>query len=167
MTKQEFGNVLISYKMDLERFALHLSRNYEDATDLVQDSFYKALKYRDMYKDGTNFKAWAFTIMRNTYINKYNRKMNSPVQSDNDYDTVRKKQDTELSRTYVSADGLLNEKWIYKTMDSLNEELAIPFKMYVDGYKYKEIAEQLNIHIGTVKSRIHTARRKLQNMLEI
>ncbi|MEW5845800.1 MAG: RNA polymerase sigma factor [Bacteroidota bacterium] len=151
MSQQEFNQALIELEPNLERFAYSLTANREDARDLLQETYLKALTYKDKFEDNTNIKAWTFTIMKNTFINNYRKSV---------------KQGTTF-------DGSTNQFLINSKPDSfgpdaneLDDEFRIPFQMHTSGYKYKEIAEKLNLKIGTVKSRIFFSRQKLMSALK-
>jgi RNA polymerase sigma-70 factor (ECF subfamily) len=163
MNNQKFRDEIISMHGKLNHFALSLTCNIDDAKDLVQETYLKVLSSEDKYEDNTNLKAWMLTIMRNTFINNYRRqKRNNEVMSDNidlSFLGTRALQSSQKTDTnyYV--------KEINKQINNINDEQRIPFEMFLDGYKYKEIADKMNISLGTVKSRIFFTRRKLQNNL--
>ncbi|HPX05937.1 MAG TPA: RNA polymerase sigma factor [Tenuifilaceae bacterium] len=162
MTTTQFHNALIELEPNLERFAYSLTSNPEDARDLLQETYLKALTYRDKFEDDTNIKAWTFTIMKNTFINNYRKaiKQNTTFDSsDNQY----------LMNSRPENDGpesMFSHSEISKKVDELDDDFRIPFQMHTSGYKYKEIADKLNLKIGTVKSRIFFSRQKLMNALE-
>jgi RNA polymerase sigma-70 factor (ECF subfamily) len=164
MTTYDFNNSLIEMRSNLKRFALSLTSDHEKADDLVQDTYLKAISYKDKFVDYTNLKAWVFTIMKNTFINNYRRniKENTLIDSTQDLYYVNLSND----KGYISPDSSYSENEIEKAIDSLEDEFRIPFRMHVEGYKYKEIADELNLKIGTVKSRIFFTRQKLMNMLK-
>jgi RNA polymerase sigma-70 factor (ECF subfamily) len=145
-------------------YALSLTSDHEKAHDLVQETFLKALTNRDKFTQNTNLKAWVYTIMKNTFINEYRKN----EKKKNTFD--RANQDMQLKiqhdRSYPSPESGYDSKEIIKSIRALEEEYRIPFEMFLDGYKYKEIAEVLNIPLGTVKSRIFFARKKLEKALK-
>jgi RNA polymerase sigma-70 factor, ECF subfamily len=159
MTAIEFNQQLVNQKISLKNFAYSLTLNSEEAQDLVQETFLKALRYREKFADATNLKAWLYTIMKNTFINSYRRsiKTRQIITQTDDLSLVKP---LEGSNT-PSAESQLNFKHITNAVESLEEEYKIPFIRYNDGYKYKEIADELDLPIGTVKSRIFLARKKL------
>ena len=163
MTAVEFNYQLTSLQDNLERFALSLTQNIEDAKDLLQETFLKAISYRDKFTDHTNLKAWVFTIMKNTFINNYRRSVKTKTTFDNTDDlyflNLNKESIDETPEMSLSA------REIEKKIDNLEDEYRIPFKMHTAGYKYKEIAEKLDLKIGTVKSRIFFSRQKLMDSL--
>ena len=164
MTAVEFNYQLTNLKGSLERFAYSLTSNTEDARDLLQETFMKAISYRDKYAENTNLKAWTFTIMKNTFINNYRRavKANTTFDNTDDLYYLNLKQESGLE----NPDSFLSAKEIRKNIDKLEDEFKVPFMMHVQGYKYKEIADELNLKIGTVKSRIFFTRKKLMDALK-
>lgn len=148
----------------LRAFSMKLTGNYDDAEDLYQDTALRIMTNADKYNPGTNFKAWAVTIMRNIFINNYRKKVRRNLiidQTPNNYyinsgsETVR--NDGETAVTFNELQALV---------DRLPDDFRIPFLMAYQGYKYDEIAEQLGSPLGTIKSRIFFARKKLQKMYE-
>lgn len=164
MTTIQFNNRLLSLQDKLLYFALSLTSNDEDARDLLQETILKALTYRNQFTANTNFKAWVFTIMKNTFINNYRRNQKSRNTFDGTDDALR----SAYRRNYASEtpEMVHSVMEMNKYIDRLDDDFRIPFKMHTDGYKYKEIAEQLDLPIGTVKSRIFFTRKKLQEMLQ-
>jgi RNA polymerase sigma factor (sigma-70 family) len=164
MTAHEFNNDLIGMKNNLQRFAMSLTSDRDSALDLVQDTYLKAIIYKDKFVDYTNLKAWVFTIMKNTFINNYRRnaKENTVIDGTQDLYYINLPQD----KGFISPDSTYAEAEIEKAIDSLNDEFRIPFRMHLEGYKYKEIADILNLKIGTVKSRIFFTRQKLMLILK-
>lgn len=164
MKNKKFENQLVESESVLENFAYSLTHNPDEAKDLVQETFLKALLHKKAYKEGTNLRAWLFTIMKNTFINNYRR--NKKVQS------VITKEDSTPWINNISGNVIYqadhNTKYtqIVMLINSLPEEQKIPFEMINQGYKYWEIAEKFNIPIGTVKSRIFLARQKLNQLLD-
>jgi len=138
--------------------------NSEDANDLLQETLLKALTYKDKYQDETNLKAWAFTIMRNTFINNYRKNVKRKTTNDSTDNSFFIDQSTNY--TQDTPDMRFSSNEITKKIDALSDEFRIPFLMHTEGYKYKEIAEELDLKIGTVKSRIFFSRQKLMKELE-
>ena len=163
MTTQEFNSNLIDLKGNLQRFALSLTSDRDSALDLVQDTYLKAITYKDKFVDYTNLRAWVFTIMKNTFINNYRRssKENTLIDGTQDLYYIN----TPHDKGFISPESSYAQEEIEKAIDSLEDEFRIPFRMHLDGYKYKEIADKLNLKIGTVKSRIFFTRQKLMLML--
>jgi len=161
MSQAEFSTSLIELEPNLERFAYSLTSNTEDARDLLQETYLKALTYRDKFADDTNMKAWTFTIMKNTFINNYRKavKQNTTFDSSDNQSLMNSRSENDSPESQYSH----NE--INKKIEELDDDFRIPFQMHTSGYKYKEIAEELNLKIGTVKSRIFFSRQKLMNSL--
>jgi RNA polymerase sigma-70 factor (ECF subfamily) len=163
MTALEFNYQLTGLSSNLERFALSLTANREDAKDLLQETFAKAISYRDKFVDNTNLKAWTFTIMKNTFINNYRRatKANTTFDNTDDLYYLNLKKETHIN----TPESEYTIKEINKAISELEDEFRIPFLMHTQGYKYKEIADELELKIGTVKSRIFFTRKKLMEKL--
>ncbi|TNE54515.1 MAG: RNA polymerase sigma factor [Bacteroidetes bacterium] len=161
MSTIEFNEALLSLEHYLKSFAFTYTKNLEDAEDLTQETLLRAMKYRGQYRPKTNFKAWVFTIMKNIFINQYRRKVRGGMIFDRTKDLYFqsnvKSDDDPISL------ALGNE--LRSKVDALSEDCREPFQMHQDGYKYQEIAEHLEIPIGTVKSRIFLARKKLMQSL--
>ncbi len=163
MTAREFNNNLISLQDNMMKFALSLTADYTRAEDLVQDTFMKAITYKDKFVDYTNLKAWVFTIMKNTFINNYRRsvKQNTIIDGSKDLYFINLPQDSGFD----SPEGSYSAHEINRVIDTLEDEFKVPFRMHLQGFKYKEIAEKLDLKIGTVKSRIFFTRKKLMEIL--
>jgi RNA polymerase sigma-70 factor (ECF subfamily) len=148
----------------LYAFAIRLTKDEEDANDLLQETAYKAFKYRKMYQPQTNLRAWLMTIMRNTFINDYRRRKRRQTindKTDNNYFI----NSGDFSVANEGESNVLMEE-IKKKIESLEDWMRVPFMMHFNGFKYEEIAEQLDIPLGTVKSRIFFARKRLKNMIK-
>lgn len=164
MSNNDFNFQLYSYKDSLQSFAFSFTQDFEDANDLVQDTMLKAINYSTQFKEGTNFKAWLYTIMKNTFINNYRRNTRK-----NSIMTVTDEITSDKlfhSATLNDSDGKFVMEDIYKALSKLQQEYYIPFIKYFEGFKYHEIAEELQIPIGTVKTRIHVARQLLKKSLK-
>ncbi len=163
MTQVEFNNGLLGLKDKLYGYALSLTADSENANDLLQDTLLKALTFRDKFTANTNFKAWIYAIMRNTFINDYRRNMRKKniMDSENNQNL----QQISRDKVYPAPDSFYNSKEIYKAINNLEEEWRVPFKMFIEGYKYKEIADAMELPLGTVKSRIFLTRKKLTKSL--
>ena len=163
MGTMEFTKQLTSLQDNLSYFANTLTQNSEDAKDLVQETYLKALTYRDKFEENTNLKAWTYTIMKNTFINNYRRnsKINTVLDSTADLFFLNSTNSTEDA----SPESVLSHKEVAAVVNNLEDEHRIPFKMHHEGFKYKEIADHLDLSIGTVKSRIFFSRKKLMKTL--
>ncbi len=151
---------LIGLQSNLLNFAYMLTSNRDDAYDLLQDTTLKVLDNEDKYAENTNFKGWVFTIMRNIFINNYRRVARSATVIDQTEDLyhLNLSQDSGLE----TPEGSYGAREITDAINAFSDEYRIPFSMHVAGYKYNEIAEKMNLPLGTVKSRIFFARKKLQ-----
>jgi RNA polymerase sigma-70 factor (ECF subfamily) len=164
MSTVEFDKMLLENTDFLKPFAITLTRDQESAKDLMQETIFRALANREKYNVGTNVKAWLYTIMRNIFINNYRRKAKQNTIFDKtpndfliDYNQVT---------TSNTAEGQLKMKEIKTALHELPEIFKKPFVLYFEGYKYHEIAEMLEEPLGTIKSRIHFARKLLKAQLE-
>jgi RNA polymerase sigma-70 factor (ECF subfamily) len=163
MSVKEFNSVLLENADFLKPFAVNLTKDNETANDLYQETLYKALANQEKYNVGTNIKAWLFTIMRNIFINDYRRRAKQKTIFDNsagDY-LINLKQVSVRN----TAESSLQVKEINEAIHQLPEIFKTPFTLYFDGYKYQEIADVLGEPLGTVKSRIHFARKLLKDRL--
>lgn len=164
MTAVEFNYQLTNLSGNLERFAMSLTSNHEDAKDLLQETFAKAIAYRDKFEANTNLKAWTFTIMKNTFINNYRRNVKANTTFDHTGDLYYLNLGHESASETPDSQYAVQE--IYKKINELSDEFRVPFIMHTQGFKYKEIAEELDLKIGTVKSRIFFTRKKLMEKLQ-
>ncbi len=164
MTALEFNYKLMGLQKNLKYFAYTLTSNYEDAQDLVQETYLKALTNREKFAANTNLKAWTFTIMKNTFINNYRQSVRNNTILDKTDDLYYLNLGTESKSGMPDSDFRMKE--INKEIEKISPEQRLPFEMYNQGYKYKEIAGKLDLSIGTVKSRIFFTRKKLMEALE-
>ncbi len=158
-----FNSQLSNLQDNLKGFALSLTSNPNEAQDLLQETFLKALRYKSQFEEKTNLKAWAYTIMKNTFINNYRRtvKQNTTFDSTKDLYFLNSRQDSGL----VTPESKFSTDEILKAISELEDDYKKPFEMHIEGYKYKEIADELELPIGTVKSRIFFTRKKLMHVL--
>jgi RNA polymerase sigma-70 factor (ECF subfamily) len=163
MTAIEFNHKVLSLRESLQYFAYSLTSNHEDANDLIQDTFLKAITHKDKFDPSTNLKAWVYTIMKNTFINKYRKdtKINTIIDNTKDLYYLNNSNSADT----FTPDSQYNHSELERVINDLQDEHRIPFQMHFQGYKYKEIADQLNLSIGTVKSRIFFSRKKLMEKL--
>lgn len=161
--EKEFSDLLVNNAGFLKPFAVNLTKNNETANDLYQETLYKALANKEKYNTGTNIKAWLFTIMRNIFINDYRRNAKRRTVFDNTPEDYL----INLSQVSVTnrAESTLRQKEIEAAIDNLPETFKVPFKLYFEGYKYQEIAAYLEEPLGTIKSRIHFARKLLKEQI--
>ncbi|KHJ36900.1 ECF RNA polymerase sigma factor SigR [Pedobacter glucosidilyticus] len=164
MTKIEFNTLVMRQASSLKMYALHFTHDADDANDLVQDTMLKAITYYNKFKEGTNLKGWLYTIMKNTFINNYRRfvKINTFVTKTDEISSSQ----LSYSATVNGGEPKFVMDDIKKALSKLQEEYYVPFTMYFEGYKYHEIADHLAIPIGTVKTRIHVARKLLKKSLK-
>ena len=164
MSSKNFRTKLLGLQSNLLNFAYTLTSNRDDAQDLLQDTTLRALDNEDKYVDNVNFKGWVFTIMRNIFINNYHKVIRTQSVLEQGVDLYN--IDVINDSGFDSPDGAFQIKEITKAINSLNNDLKIPFSMFLSGYKYNEIAEKLDVPLGTVKSRIFFARQELQKILK-
>lgn len=164
MSVLEFNQMLLNNTEFLKPFAVTLTRDTEAAKDLVQETMYRALANKDKYNVGTNIKAWLYTIMRNIFINNYRRKSKQATI----FDSTHNEFLLNINQGAVANDAIanINLKEVKAAIQGLPEIFRNPFLLYFDGFKYHEIAEMLNEPLGTIKSRIHFARKLLKNQLQ-
>lgn len=159
MASQNFQSKLLGIQSNLLNFAYLLTSNHDDAYDLLQDTTLKALDNEDKYVDNVNFKGWVFTIMRNIFINNYRRQNRAATVVDTS-DNLYLLNLNESAADSPESSYTVNE--ITAAINEFPDEYRIPFSMHVAGYKYDEIADHMSLPLGTVKSRIFFARKKLQ-----
>ena len=155
---------LIDLQDNMLNFAMTLTSNRDEAKDLTQETTLKALSNLDKYYDNVNFKGWVFTIMHNIFVNNYRRVVRSQTmidQTENLY-YLNLPQDSG----FISPEGSYSFTEINKVINSFSDDYRRPFMMHVAGYKYEEIAEEMSLPLGTVKSRIFFARKRLQEILK-
>jgi len=164
MNTLKMNKYLLDVQGDLFRFAFRLTRNRDDASDLLQETSLKVLDNYDKFEEETNFKAWAYTLMRNIFINNYRKTVREQTfvdQTENLYH-LNIPQNSGLD----TPEGSYTIKEITKAINSFSNEYRQPFAMHVAGYKYENIAEEMCLPLGTVKSRIFFARKRLQQVLK-
>lgn len=151
------------YDKALRQYALYLTSNRDDADDLLQDTYLKVMQNNDYFKADTNLKAWVTTIMKNTFINNYRRKQRAKIFIDQTEDLYY--LNNSITSSSDNADMHYDYSEINKKIMEKKEDQRKPFEMFLDGYKYQEIADIMQISIGTVKSRIFFTRKKLMEEL--
>ena len=163
MSTIDFDQVLVKNTDYLKPFAISLTRDMESAKDLIQETLYRALANKEKYNDGTNIKAWMYTIMRNIFINNYRKSAKQKTVFDNTPNDFL--LDYNQFTTANAAETNLGLKEIKEAVYQLPEIFKNPFELYFEGYKYHEIADMLAEPLGTIKSRIHFARKLLKQQL--
>jgi RNA polymerase sigma factor (sigma-70 family) len=163
MSTTEFTQQLTSLNPVLRSFTKKFTSDRDESLDLVQDTLMKAFTNRDKFRKDTNFKGWLFTIMRNTYINNYRKQQREKTSNDTTKNLYF--LNVEDTHTFNKPETNFEYHDIWKNVNELREELLTPFKLHTSGYKYEEIAEHLEIPLGTVKNRIFQARKEIQKKL--
>ena len=163
MTTSAFNQELAKIESLLFGFAMKLTRNKENAKDLMQETLMRSFKNRDRFTEGTNFKSWMTTIMYNSYINHYRKKQtrNKVMKPVEDFTYLVESKSTE-----GDAYGMILGQELNKMVNNLTDDYKVPFQMFVEGYHYDEIAAKIDLPMGTVKSRIFYARKKLKGMVK-
>lgn len=164
MTSSKFKQRVLSMQSYLMRFAFTLTSNRDEADDLLQDTTLKVLSNEDKYVDNVNFKGWMTTIMRNIFINNYRKRVRHATVVDTTDDLYH--INVAAATDTITPEGTYAASEIVSILNKVTESYRVPFVMYVKGYKYVEISKELKLPVGTVKSRIYFARRKLRTLLE-
>ncbi len=162
MTQLQFNNALLGLNDKLQFYALSLTADPEKANDLLQETLLKALLARKKFTPNSNFRAWIYTIMKNTFINDYRRM----IRTKNTFDDSNNEACYAFAenKVYPSPDSSCHSKEIMGSIEILKDKYRLPFTMFLDGYKYNEIADKLGMPLGTVKSRIFLTRKKLSEV---
>lgn len=168
-TAWDFENVTMPFLDALYNTAYRMTRNAEDAEDLVQETYLKAYKYYDKFQEGTNLKAWLFKIMKNTFINAYRKKQQVPPETDfgDIEESFESLVSEEVKRDIKSPEDELLSGVLDEDIQHALEDLPPDFRMVVlladlEGFTYKEIAGILDVPVGTVMSRLYRGRRLLE-----
>ncbi|PYQ62085.1 MAG: RNA polymerase subunit sigma-24 [Acidobacteria bacterium] len=152
-----FEKAAMPYVDSLYNTAYRMTRNSEDAEDLVQETYLKAYKYYDKFEEGTNFKAWLFKIMKNTFINNYRKKKLTPHKID--FSEIEESYEREIFQDMMDED-------VKRALDSLPHDYKMVVLLAdIEGFSYKEIAEILDCPVGTVMSRLYRGRKMLERTL--
>ena len=154
-------NLITTISPDLRSFAYKLTYNKADADDLFQDTVFRMLKSIDKFQPGTNLKSWAMVIMRNCFINLHRKKKRRKTDlfsaiEGNVIDTIHHGTSTN------HGEKVLHYQELMSMVEALPAPLSLPFLMVLEGFKYQEISDELDLPLGTLKSRIYVARKKLQ-----
>jgi len=164
MSAAEFNELLLGNANPLRPFAVSLTHDQEIAKDLFQETLYKALANQDKYSTGTNIKAWLFTIMRNIFINDYRRRLKQRTIFNNGTNETLINSGKIIVRN--GGESSLQLKEIHRAKHQLPQIFKTPFLLHCEGYRYHEISDSLNEPLGTIKSRIHFARKLLKKQLD-
>ena len=164
MRTATFAQNLLNVQTELLNFAYKLTSGREDANDLLQETSLKALDNEEKYTAETNFKGWIYTIMRNIFINNYRKTLRDQTYVDQTDNLFYLNQNIDIETD--STEGSYDLKEMRRIVNALPKEYRVPFAMYVSGFKYREIADKLNLPLGTIKSRIYFTRQKLQKELK-
>ena len=159
MSSIDLNKQIVAFNDKLNGLALKLTRNYEDAQDLLHDTLLKAFTNTEKFTEKSNLGGWLVTIMKNTFINNYRRKKKAHTIFDESEESYHLYIPVSTGKISPESEYSYNE--LNNGINNLDEEFRNPFKMYLDGFKYKEIAQEINVPIGTVKSRIFQARQLL------
>ncbi|WP_421944621.1 RNA polymerase sigma factor [Pedobacter sp.] len=165
MNEEKFSTLITQYNSALRAFALKFVRDEDEANDLLQDTVMKAIRFRGSFQEGTNVKGWLYTIMRNTFINNYRKsnKKNALIHQSEEINSeqlLHSASKNSGESTFILGD-------VNGAISQLPHGLQIPFIRFVEGYKYEDIAQEMNIPLGTVKTRIHQARLRLAKKLKM
>lgn len=164
MSTQEFQAKIISLQSFLKPYALNLTNDLEDTYDLLQETMFKALSNKDKFQQGTNIKAWLYTIMKNVFINNYRRKTKMKVTTDGTENSYYLDYGQSVEPNKAQSKMVMDD--LMRVVNSLPEEYRTPFLRHYEGFKYQEIADELDLPLGTVKSRIFLARQELKKKLQ-
>lgn len=167
---QEFGKLTTPFMTDLYAYGMRLTSEPDDANDLVQETLLRAFRYFHLFERGTNLKGWLFKILRNTFINEYRRKAKAPQNVDYDdiqnfYENIKP---SEISSSHVENDSFHDtfDDEIKASLDTLPDDFrTVIILSDLEGMTYEEISEFVDIPIGTVRSRLHRARKMLYSKL--
>lgn len=159
--KKEFEEQVLEHIDSLYNLAIRMTQNKQDAEDLVQEAVLRAYRFFHNFERRTNFKAWIMTILRNIYINQYRKRIKEPMKVEF--------EEVEDFISFPEISGAQEEifsETVKSSIDKLPEELRITITLfYVDGFSYKEIAKVMDCPVGTVMSRLYTARQVLKREL--
>lgn len=163
MEKEEMTDYLIGNQEEMYQWAYRLTRNYDDAQDLLQSTLLCALKSVGMYTEENNISGWLYTIMRNIFFNTTRHSGRCCCMEKEDIERMMQLGENALND---NAEIAFDMSDIQRAIDTLDRPYKIPMSLYLSGYKYQEIAEKMVIPLGTVKSRIHASRVQLQETLK-
>ena len=168
----DFESAALPFLDPLYNMAYRLTRNAEDAQDLVQETYLKGYRHYDKFQEGTNLKAWLFRIMKNTFINGYRKRQNQPPQSafseiEDSFESMVSDEAAQRPKDpeEMALEDVLDED-VQEALDALSEDYRMVILLVdLEGFSYKETAEILDVPVGTVMSRLYRGRRKLEQTL--
>ncbi len=163
MSTIEFNNKFDALTSSLNSFAYNLTKNDEDAKDLYQETAFRAMTNREKFQPGTNLKAWLFTIMKNIFINNYRKKVKRNTIVDSTDNMYFINSGSVMISNEAGSNMLMDE--LERMIGELEDNIKIPFLKHYEGFKYQEIADELELPLGTVKSRIFFARKALKEKI--
>lgn len=164
MSTIEFNNNFSKLSSMLHSFAYNLTKNMDDAKDLFQETAIRALVNKEKFRPGTNFKAWLFTIMKNIFINNYRKKVKANTIMDSTDNQYYINSGSSAVKNDAASNIIMDE--LMQMLDEIDSNLREPFMLHYEGFKYQEIADQLHLPLGTVKSRIFFARKEMKDLIE-
>jgi RNA polymerase sigma factor (sigma-70 family) len=163
MLASKLSELLVGTTDYLQSLAFSFTRDKDEAKDLMQDTLYRALTNSEKYAEVMNLKAWLYVIMHNTFINNYRRRCRYKKFFNH---ASRTQASDHVSRDVNAVSSRCQVKEIITAVHSLPDIFKIPICLRVEGYNYQEIADMLDIALGTLKSRIHFGRKLLRNHIE-
>lgn len=163
MSQLEFYNRFHQMSPVLNAFAYNLTKNTEESKDLFQETAFRAMTNMDKFRPDTNLKAWLFTIMKNIFINNYRKKSKANTIIDDTENLFYINTGGAAIHNEAESNMIVDE--LSGLIESLDDSIRVPFMMHYQGFKYQEIADQLDLPLGTVKSRIFFARKELKDKL--
>ena len=172
--RSKFEGLISAHLDSLYRTALRMTKNSDDAEDLVQETCLKAFRYFDRFEEGSNIRAWLFKILTNLFINRYRKQTKEPVvveyDETQDYLLYSKMQDGSPDTPASGPEKDLFDRVLGTEVDKAINDLPEDFRIvvvmaFIEGLAYEEIAEALSVPMGTVKSRLHRGRKLLQKAL--
>ncbi|MEM7582384.1 MAG: sigma-70 family RNA polymerase sigma factor [Acidobacteriota bacterium] len=167
----DFEAATMPFLDGLYNMAYRLTRNAEDAEDLIQETYFKAYKHYDKFEDGTNLKAWLFRIMKNTFINGYRKKRSQPAQSnfseiEGSFESLVENDNGRVKNPEQEFLDQVMDEDVQKALDALREDYRMVILLVdIEGFSYKEAASILEVPVGTVMSRLYRGRRTLERVL--
>lgn len=164
MSPLEFNARFDQLSVLLQSFAYNLTKNTEDAKDLFQETAFRAMTNREKFRPGTNLKAWLFTIMKNIFINNYRKKVKANTIMDSTDNLYYLNSGSQSIANGAESNIVMKE--LIKMIARLDDSTRIPFLMHYQGFKYQEIADHLDLPLGTIKSRIFFARKELKELIQ-